>query len=283
MTAIDPFAAIRQPTAQQKTEQKAASENQFGKDTFLKLLVAQLRYQNPLQPTDSSEFLAQTAQFTMVEKLEEIEKQNKTAASANEVLAAASMIGKSVTWRPTESQPPQATTKVSLGGNLPANATTGTTLQTNTDVYTSGGKKVPVRLTMSKVDAESGSAWEMHIYSGNVELGPARTVTFDANGECTSGNVNITAPQLEQITGTTGGWPAGGIVLSGGQGSDTGRLRTSNGAGTLAVREQNGSDGTSYTGVVSALKIDPEKGALLRIGEHDVALSNITDVQVPTV
>lgn len=282
MTAIDPFAAIRQPTAQQKTEAKA-TEDQFGKDTFLKLLVAQLRYQNPMQPTDSSEFLAQTAQFTMVEKLEEIEKQNKAAASANEVLAAASMIGKSVTWRPTETQPPQATTKVSLGGNLPANATTGTTLQTTTDVYTNSGDKIPVRMTMSKLDAASGSAWELHIYSGNVELGPARTMTFDANGECTSGNVNITAAQLEQITGTTGGWPAGGIVLSGGQGSDAGRLRTSNGAGTLAVREQNGSDGTSYTGLVAALKIDPEKGALLRIGEHDVALSNITDVQVPTV
>jgi flagellar basal-body rod modification protein FlgD len=281
MTAIDPFASLRVQTAQQKTEAKA-SENQFGKDTFLKLLVAQLRYQNPLQPTDSSEFMAQTAQFTMVEKLEEIEKQNKNAASANQVLAAASMIGKSVTWKPTEATTPQATTKVTLGGNLPANATTGTTLQTTTDVYTNGGTKIPLRMTMSKLEAESGSTWELHIYSGNVELGPARTVTFDANGEITSGNVTITTPQLEQITGTTGGWPTGGIVLSG-QGSDTGRLRSSNSAGTFGVREQNGSDGTSFTGIVTALKIDPEHGALLHIGDNDVSLSVITDIQVPKV
>ena len=281
MTAIDPFSSLRLPTAQQKTEAKA-TEDQFGKDTFLKLLVAQLKYQNPLQPTDSSEFLAQTAQFTMVEKLEEIEKQNKNAASANQVLAAATMIGKSVTWKPTEAQSPHATSKVTLGGNLPANATTGTTLQTTTDVYTSAGTKVPLRVTMSKLDAESGSSWETHIYSGNVELGPARTVTFDANGECTSGNLNITVPQLEQITGTTGGWPAGGIVLTGGQGSDAGRLHTSNNAGTLTVREQNGSDGTSYTGIVTALKLDPDHGALLHIGDNDVSLSVITDIH-PTV
>ena len=281
MTAIDPFASLRVQTAQQKTEAKA-TEDQFGKDTFLKLLVAQLRYQNPLQPTDSSEFLAQTAQFTMVEKLEEIEEQNKNAASANQVLAAASMIGKSVTWKPTEATTPQATTKVTLGGNLPANATTGTTLQTNTDVYTNAGTKIPLRVTMSKLDAESGSAWEMHLYSGNIELGPARTVTFDANGELTSGNLSITVPQLEQITGTTGGWPTGGIVLTGGQGGDAGRLRSSNSAGTLAVREQNGSDGTSFTGIVTALKIDPDHGALLHIGDNDVSLSVITDIH-PTV
>ena len=44
----------------------------LGQDTFLKLLVAQLKYQDPMSPADSSEFLAQTAQFTQVEKLEEI-------------------------------------------------------------------------------------------------------------------------------------------------------------------------------------------------------------------
>src|SRR5688500_15735757 len=34
----------------------------IGKDTFLKLLVAQLKYQNPMEPVDSSQFMAQTAQ-----------------------------------------------------------------------------------------------------------------------------------------------------------------------------------------------------------------------------
>ena len=42
------------------------------KDAFLKLLVAQIRNQNPLDPTDGAEFLAQLAQFSQVEQLVEI-------------------------------------------------------------------------------------------------------------------------------------------------------------------------------------------------------------------
>ena len=42
----------------------------FDKDTFLKLLVAQLKYQDPTNPTDATQFMSQTAQFTMVEKLD---------------------------------------------------------------------------------------------------------------------------------------------------------------------------------------------------------------------
>jgi flagellar basal-body rod modification protein FlgD len=37
-------------------------------DTFLKLLVAQIRNQNPLNPTDGVEFLTQLAQFSQLEQ-----------------------------------------------------------------------------------------------------------------------------------------------------------------------------------------------------------------------
>ena len=40
-----------------------------GKDDFLKLLVAQIRNQNPLSPADGVEFLTQLAQFTQLEQL----------------------------------------------------------------------------------------------------------------------------------------------------------------------------------------------------------------------
>ncbi|WP_030441086.1 flagellar hook assembly protein FlgD [Actinoplanes subtropicus] len=51
---------------------KAKSKELGDKDTFLKLLVAQLKYQDPSNPADSTQFLAQTAQFTQVEKLGDI-------------------------------------------------------------------------------------------------------------------------------------------------------------------------------------------------------------------
>jgi flagellar basal-body rod modification protein FlgD len=50
----------------------ASGFDALGKDTFLKLMVAQLRNQDPMNPTDSTQFLAQTAQFTSLEKLEDV-------------------------------------------------------------------------------------------------------------------------------------------------------------------------------------------------------------------
>ena len=96
--------------------------NQMGKDTFLKLLVAQLRYQDPTNPTDGTEFLTQSAQFTVVEKLEELAKSNAELLSTGMVSTAASFIGKSVTY--TNSEGTEATGVVTavkvgpLGPNL---------------------------------------------------------------------------------------------------------------------------------------------------------------------
>jgi flagellar basal-body rod modification protein FlgD len=53
----------------------------LGKDTFLSLLVTQLQHQDPLQPTDNSEFLAQLAQFSSLESLQQI-KEDMTALRA---------------------------------------------------------------------------------------------------------------------------------------------------------------------------------------------------------
>ena len=64
------------------------------KDTFLKLLVAQLKYQDPSNPADSTQFLAQTAQFTQVERLGDIAEMMKS----QRMIGASSLVGKSVTY-----------------------------------------------------------------------------------------------------------------------------------------------------------------------------------------
>ncbi len=50
----------------------AAPNNELGMDAFLKLLVAQLKSQNPLDPLDPTEFVAQLAQFNSLEQLIQI-------------------------------------------------------------------------------------------------------------------------------------------------------------------------------------------------------------------
>ena len=71
---------------------------ELGKDAFLNLLVAQLKYQDPTSPTDSSQFMAQTAQFTMVEKMEELAKSTTAMVNAQNLASATSLVGRQITW-----------------------------------------------------------------------------------------------------------------------------------------------------------------------------------------
>lgn len=61
----------------------------LGQDDFLKILVAQMANQDPLEPTGNAEFLAQMAQFTMLEQIKEM----SLSFSASQ---AYSMVGKYV-------------------------------------------------------------------------------------------------------------------------------------------------------------------------------------------
>lgn len=80
------------------TAAPTARPDAMGKDTFLKLLVAQLKYQNPMSPADGTEFMAQTAQFSVVEKLDALAQTNAELLSANRALSASSLIGRSVLY-----------------------------------------------------------------------------------------------------------------------------------------------------------------------------------------
>src|SRR3954449_12428247 len=72
--------------------------DQMGKDTFLKLLVAQMKYQDPANPASSSEFMAQTATFTQVEKLEEIAAQNASMLALQRSSSAGALVGRTVSY-----------------------------------------------------------------------------------------------------------------------------------------------------------------------------------------
>jgi flagellar basal-body rod modification protein FlgD len=72
--------------------------DQMGKDTFLKLLVAQMKYQDPGNPADTNQLMAQTATFSQVEKLEEIAKQNASMLALQRSSSAGAMVGQTVTY-----------------------------------------------------------------------------------------------------------------------------------------------------------------------------------------
>lgn len=83
IVSTDGTGAIKNPSIKREVN------NELGKDAFLKLLVTQLQYQDPLQPMDNTQFIAQTAQFTALEQMKNL---NTTMTNAQ----AFNVIGKPV-------------------------------------------------------------------------------------------------------------------------------------------------------------------------------------------
>lgn len=60
---------VTQGTATNQT-QSTVGTTSLGKDAFLKLLVAQMQYQDPLNPSSDTEWIAQMAQFSSLEEMQ---------------------------------------------------------------------------------------------------------------------------------------------------------------------------------------------------------------------
>ncbi|PKM54067.1 MAG: flagellar hook assembly protein FlgD [Firmicutes bacterium HGW-Firmicutes-5] len=88
MATVDSIQDIMAKYGMDATKDKAKSDN-LNKDAFLQLLVTQMRYQDPLEPAKNEDFLAQMAQFSSLEQM-----QNLNTSSTMQ--QAYSLIGKTV-------------------------------------------------------------------------------------------------------------------------------------------------------------------------------------------
>lgn len=76
-------------TATQSSVKKAASKNGMDKDAFLQLLVAQMKYQDPLEPTSNTEYISQYATFSELEQMQNM-------SNTMELTRAANLVGQTV-------------------------------------------------------------------------------------------------------------------------------------------------------------------------------------------
>ncbi len=90
------------------TQTKTTKEQELDKDAFIKLLVTQLQYQDPLDPQDNNEFIAEMAQFSSLEQitnmtdaLKEINTLVGNIDTSVLVGQLSGMIGKGVDWTET--------------------------------------------------------------------------------------------------------------------------------------------------------------------------------------
>ena len=83
------------------TTKTTGIETGMGQDAFLKMFLAQVTNQNPLDPMDNTEFTAQLAQFSSLEQLQQINESLESLSSLETVMnrtSALSYLGKEVTF-----------------------------------------------------------------------------------------------------------------------------------------------------------------------------------------
>lgn len=90
---------VRTPEELAKQNQPVNSREELGKSAFLELMITQIRNQDPLDPTKNEDFVAQLAQFSSVEGIQNMNESMENMAAAfrtSLALNASSMVGRSV-------------------------------------------------------------------------------------------------------------------------------------------------------------------------------------------
>ena len=89
---------VSQTTATNKegtiTKSKKSADSSLDKDAFLQLLVAQMKYQDPLEPTSNTEYISQFATFSELEEMQNL-------GNSMDTQRASSLVGQYVTMKVT--------------------------------------------------------------------------------------------------------------------------------------------------------------------------------------
>jgi flagellar basal-body rod modification protein FlgD len=106
-------------TSTSKTEGKR--DTGYNKDMFLQLLVAEMQYQDPLEPSDNSQYVAQLASFTQIEAMQSVQDNMETIQSNSIVgkIVALNVNGQEVSGKVDFVQKDDSKgTMLSIGGEL---------------------------------------------------------------------------------------------------------------------------------------------------------------------
>ena len=156
-------------------KQNTRQNKDLGKNEFLKLLVAQLNNQNPLEPQGNGEFIAQLAQFSQVEGIEKLNKSMESMLSSfqsSQALQASSLVGRKVIV-PTERAVVDTSESFKASAVLPVSSS-----NVYVNVYNNAGALVS-RVNLGEQAAGNVSfIWDGKDSSGNVA--PPGTYKFEA-------------------------------------------------------------------------------------------------------
>jgi flagellar basal-body rod modification protein FlgD len=105
----------------------------IGMQDFLRILLTQLTYQDPLKPMDNQQFMAQVAQFTSLQQAQDTNAKLDALLSTQAALQSVGLIGKTVQVSTSNGNVVGTVTSLSLAGETPQ-----LTLQTSTGATLTG-------------------------------------------------------------------------------------------------------------------------------------------------
>jgi flagellar basal-body rod modification protein FlgD len=192
-----------------KTGDTTTGASTLGKDSFLQLLVTQMQNQNPLDPQDNSEFVAQLAQFSSLETMQNLSTSVDAIGGmyqSSQALQASSLVGRSVI---VDSGSTSVDTTKGMTGQvvLPSTSTT-----TSVNVYDSTGTIVR---TIDLGEQKAGNA--SFTWDGKDDAGQTLATgnySFKATGSLDGTNTGLTTYLPATVTSVTMGSAGTAMTLN---------------------------------------------------------------------
>ena len=191
-----------------KDHATTSKSDELGKEVFLQLLVAQMKYQDPLDPQDNSEYVAELANFSALEQmtnvasnlesLSEIVNNIDTSVLVGQL---SSMIGKGVNWTTvTKSQDADGT--ITSTTNTYSGIVQGVSLSTGSPTVIANVDGTNYRVAISDIDNifEIVDAVEQSTSNDNVNIND----TSSNNGDGESIDTDALQEAMQNIFNPSG-------------------------------------------------------------------------------
>lgn len=208
MSAINGTSASDVLSQYQIQSEQSTASSELGKNEFMELMLAQMKNQNPLEPQDNGDFIAQLAQFSSLEEMQGLSGSVQDVVGqfrSTQALQASAMVGRTV-MVPSQTGILGASGEVTGSIEVPA-----TTSSLRVDIMNSSGELVRQLDLGSAQSGQKAFSWDGKDSSGNDM--PDGTYLIKANASYTGGTEQLSTMVSANVDSVSLG-TSGGVTLN---------------------------------------------------------------------